>query len=203
MSRMGPLIQFSSYRRLVARMPWGRYLVLCQTFTILTHTSRFYGLCRYTKTHSEAAFIDMVFNDGDVERQCNYKNFPTDASAYQSSTKQSTRHSKDSGKTRTCAPEGIWIATRRYNHSATLSYLLWRSGLLWLMMIKLKVCVDHFLARMRYVSIFSAAGWLIVVIISFSLGYLVIWTEGNSAVVEWVGWDVIWTRGGNLWGKRH
>ena len=28
---------------------------------------------------------------------------------------------KDNGKIRTCAPEGIWIATRRVNHSATLS----------------------------------------------------------------------------------
>ena len=65
---------------------------------------------------------------------------------------------KDNGKVRTCAPEGIWIATRRVNHSATLSISSPMHFLVLLWLISHDSGVSHlaavFLAWWRKLSVF-------------------------------------------------
>ena len=65
--------------------------------------------------------------------------------------RKNKQKNKDNGKTRTCAPKGIWIATRRVNHSATLSCF---NVEVWLIMSNIvrKVEMNHFLAT-RWVAL--------------------------------------------------
>ena len=115
----------------------GRYLVSIKPFTTLTFTSQ---LSQSAQLHKHRLKGDIHRHESQWRTISNAsamaKSFPTNPSTHQNSTKTIRRQRQDNGKTRTCAPKGIWIATRRDNHSATLSCLLWRSGLLWLILLK-------------------------------------------------------------------
>ena len=130
MSRMSSWTQYSSQRLLLAGMPWGRYPVSLP-FTTLTPASRSHSLDEYTSICSKATFIDIVFNEGDVGSQCNgkelsYKPF------HPNLTKPAKRQRQDSNLR---SRRNLDSNQTRY-HSATLSYLLWRSGLLWFILVE-------------------------------------------------------------------